>query len=196
MFGWIATILRDATIKLLGSILAAAVALWLASRGIRFDEYINEALTWLAAQDQAYVALALVAVLFFVALSVAVIAARWGRRRGFPSASMTKRVRQLARELETNCLAPVPTHLAEEVLAKFVDQKIELSSFRKISRLMTRVAEETDQYMIACAPDSELIGIADQHHAAALVALSELRHSTAWAVDNVEISQNLSLAGE
>lgn len=193
---WIASILKEAGARLLGSVLATAVILWLASRGIRIEEYLNAGLAWISAQDQSYVSFALFVLLFFVVISLVVIAARWGRRRGYPSMAMTKRVRQLARELETNCLAPVPSHMAEEVLARFRDQQIELSSFRKIGRLMTRLADETDQYMIACAPGSELVGIAEQHHVAALIALSELRLSTAWAVDNLEASQKLSLAGE
>ena len=96
-----------------------------------------------------------------------------------------RHVRNLARELETECLAPSPSPKAEAVLASFRDQLAELSSFRRLAPLLSQLADETDHYMIACTPGANLDDIAEQHRDAALQALHNFRRRTAWAIDNI-----------
>ena len=181
---WILSVVKDAGVRLLGGALAAAVALWLASHGLKLEEYLQSALEWLSARDHRLTAIAIATVVLLLILcAIVVVVARWTRRRRYPSPASVRQIRRLARELEIDCLAPIPAPTAEEALAKFRDQLVELSHFRRLHRLLAEVADETDQYMIACTPGSELDDRAELHHAAALVALKRVRHHTAWVAD-------------
>jgi hypothetical protein len=186
LFKWILSILKDATIRLLGAALAGAVVLWLAARDIRLEERFHDLLNWLGASERRGAAILVGAIVGLAVLGgVSVVVARWRSRRGYPSAPIVRQIRLLAREIETVCLAPVPMPAAETVLARFRDQYAELITFPRLAPLVLTLANETDQYLIACAPGSTIEALAEQHHASALAALTQLREQTAWVVDGV-----------
>jgi hypothetical protein len=181
---WFLSVVKDAGARLLGGALAAAAALWLASRGIRPDEYLHYLLELLFAPEHRMAAIAVGTISGLAVLcGIAVVVVRWGGRRGYPSTTITRLIRQRARELEAHCLSPLPSPNAEAVLAMFRDQLAEVSSFGRLAPLMIDVADETDQYMIACTPGSNLDDHAERHRTAAVAALHRLRKRTAWVVN-------------
>src|SRR5262245_10557137 len=188
--GWLRRIANAIVTTLFGSAIAGGVLFWLRSKGFEVDAWIARTVDFAIEPENSTLLYVCLALMGGVLLTVFVfVFVRIAGRKPLPARSRIEALRAVINEIEEECLNAIngPDEKASATLSRFRLLARDLYSDPQVGETLKHIHDTTDQFLIVSSEVSRHLNGAQAEleanlHQAAVVAITQFRLATQWAV--------------